>query len=105
MKRGEVWTVARDPVAGREVEATATCVIVSPPEIHDHLDLVVVAPVVPAGLPAGFRVPAKVAGQNGLILLEQVRALDKNRLIRRLDTLDKGTLRAALAVLQTMFAP
>jgi mRNA interferase MazF len=105
VKRGEIWTVTRDPVGGRELESTATCVIVSPPEIHDHLDLVLVAPVTTPRRPAGFRVPTKVAGEDGMILLEQLRALDKARLIRRLDTLDKQTLRAALAVLQTMFAP
>jgi mRNA interferase MazF len=105
VKRGEIWAVARDPIAGREVESTAAGVIVSPPEIHDHLDLVLIAPVASGRAPAAFRVPAKVGGADRIILLEQVRALAKNRLIRRLDTLDKQTLRAALAVLRTMFAP
>ena len=105
MKRGEVWAVTRDPVNGRDIESMATCVIVSPPEIHDHLDLVMVAPVTGGARPAGFRVPAKVAGEDRLILLERIRTLEKARFIRRLDTLDKHTMRAALVVLQMMFAP
>jgi mRNA interferase MazF len=105
VKRGEVWAVAREPVGGHEVEGTATCVIVSPPEIHDHLDLVLVAPIASGSRPAGFRVPAKIAGADSMILLEQIRPFAKHRLIRRLETLDKPTLRAALGVLQAMFAP
>lgn len=105
VKRGEVWAVTRDPVGGREIEAMAACVIVSPPEIHDHLDLVLVAPVTEGSRPAGFRVSARIAGEDRMILLEQVRPLDKGRFIRRLDTLDKQTLKAVLGVLQTMFAP
>ena len=53
--------------------------IVSPPEIHDFLDVAIVAPMTTGSRPAGFRVPIKFAGKNGLVLLEQIRALDKSR--------------------------
>jgi mRNA interferase MazF len=54
--------------------------------------------------PAGFRVPVKFAGKNGLVLLEQIRTLDKSRLVRRLGSVDSRTLTAALAILCEMFA-
>ena len=99
VKRGEVWLSQLDPTRGREIRKTRPCMIVSPPEIHDFLDVAIVAPMTTGSRPTGFRVPVKFAGKNGLVLLEQVRALDKSRLVRRLGSVDSRTLTAALAIL------
>ena len=104
VKRGEVWLVQLDPIRGREIRKTRPCLIVSPPEIHDFLDLVIVAPMTTGSRPAGFRTPVRFGGKHGLVLLEQIRAMDKSRLIRRLGSANTRTLRAVLLTLREMFA-
>ncbi len=104
VKRGEVWLTRLDPTEGREIQKTKPCVIISPPEIHDHLSIVMAAPMTTGSRPAGYRVPVKFTGKEGLILLEQVRALDKRRLVRRLGAIDREALAAVLATLREMFA-
>ena len=104
VKRGEVWLSQLDPTRGREIRKTRPCMIVSPPELHDFLEVAIVAPMTTGSRPTAFRVPVKFAGKNGLVLLEQVRALDKSRLVRRLGSVDSRALTAALAILCEMFA-
>jgi|SRR5215471_5031008 len=104
VKRGEVWLCQLDPTRGREIRKTRPCMIVSPAEIHDFLDIVIVVPMTTGSRPAQFRVPVKLAGRSGLVLLEQIRAIDKSRLARRLGSVDSRTLGAGLAVLREMFA-
>jgi mRNA interferase MazF len=103
MKRGEVWLVRLDPGAAGENDARP-CLVVSPPEIHDHLPVVLVAPMTTAGLPAPYRIAVAFSGQHGLVLLEQVRAVDKQRLVRRVGAVKRETLSAALATLRELFA-
>ncbi len=102
--RGEVWLVVFDPTVGSEIQKTRPCVIVSPPEMHDILRTVLAAPMTTAGRPAPFRVPLRFEDKDGLILLDQIRALDKRRLVRRLGVIDRRTLRTTLARLQDVFA-
>lgn len=104
VKRGEVWLARLDPTEGREIQKTRRCVIVSPPEIHDHLSVVMAAPMTTGSRAAGYRVPVRFSGKNGLILLEQIRVLDKKRLVRRLGAVNRKTIAAALATLREMFA-
>lgn len=101
--RGEVWLAALDPTVGREIRKTRPCLIVSPPEMHDYLRTVIVAPMTTGSHPAPFRVPVSFAGKDGLILLDHVRAIDKQRLARRLGVVERGTLRATLARLRDAF--
>jgi len=103
VKRGEVWLCRLDATRGREIRKTRPCLIVSPEEI-EVLDLTIVAPMTTGSRPAGFRTPIKFAGKSGLILLEQIRAVDKSRLIRKLGSVDARTLSTALAILREMFA-
>jgi len=104
VKRGEVWLTALDPSIGSEIQKTRPCLVVSPPEMHDHLRTVLAAPMTTGSREAGFRVPVRFQGKDGLILLDQVRSLDKTRLIRRLGTVTPKTLIATLAVLRDVFA-
>ena len=104
VKRGEVWLARLDPTEGREIQKTRPCVIVSPPEIHNHLGIVMAAPMTTGSRPAGYRVPVKFGGKEGLILLEQIRVLDKRRLIKRSGAIDREALAALLATLREMFA-
>ncbi len=103
MKRGEVWLVALDPTVGTEIQKTRPCLIVSPDEMNRHLRTVIVAPVTTGSRPTPFRIAVKFQGKQGLVLSEQMRVLDKARLIKRLDKIDVVTLRAVLVVLGYMF--
>ena len=102
--RGEVWLVTLDPTVGREIQKTRPCVVVSPPEINDHLSTVLVAPMTTGSRSAPFRAAVHFKGRTGLILLEQIRAADKVRLAKRLGAIDDAELSAALAILKAMFA-
>jgi mRNA interferase MazF len=101
--RGEVWLAAMDPTIGSETQKTRPCVIVSPPEMNDRLPTIIAAPMTTGSRPAPSRIPVRFHGRSGLILLEQIRALDKRRLIRRLGTITRDTLSATLATVREMF--
>src|SRR4051795_8932846 len=81
--RGEVWLVGLDPTLGSEIQKTRPCVVVSPPELHDHLRTVIVAPMTSKGRPAPVRVPVTFKRKQGLILLDQIRTVDKIRLVKK----------------------
>ena len=104
LARGEIWLVSLDPTVGSEIQKTRPCVIVSPPEINDHLRVCLVAPLTSGSRPAPFRIATEVAGKEGLMLLEQIRSVDSNRLVKKVGQLDRLTLQAALAVLRALFA-
>ena len=103
--RGDVWLVAPDPTVGSEIQKTRPCMVVSPGEMHDHLRTVLVAPMTTASRPAPWRVAIRFDGKNGLILLDQMRALDKQRLVRRLGKTKLETLSITLDCRCEMFAP
>ena len=104
VKRGEIWLVNLDPTIGSEIKKSRPCVVVSPAEMHDHLRTVIVAPMTTKSRPAPFRVPVTHGGQKGLILLDQVRAVDKARLAKRLGAVSAKTLLGTLGTLQEVFA-
>jgi mRNA interferase MazF len=104
VKRGEVWLVNLDPTVGSEIRKTRPCIIVSPAEMHDYLRTVIVAPMTTGSKPVPFRVSTVFQGKGGLILLDQVRALDKVRLVKRLGRVGGKSLLGALSTLQEIFA-
>jgi len=103
VKRGDIWLAALDPTVGSEIQKTRPCLIISPPEIHDHLRTVIVAPMTSGSRPAGFRVPVSFQGVDGLILLEQSRTLDKRRLVKRLGQVPDAVLAQTLRTLREMY--
>ena len=102
--RGEIWLAALDPTLGSEIRKTRPCVIVSPPEMHDFLRTVIVVPMTTGSHPAPYRIPLKFGGKNGLALLDQIRTLDKKRLVKKVGAVSPATLRATLSTLQQTFA-
>ncbi len=104
VKRGEIWLVALDPTVGSEIKKSRPCVIVSPPELNRHLRTVIVAPMTTKGFVAPFRVPVTHAGTKGLIVLDQIRTVDKIRLVKRLGAVNAKTLSTVLITLQEVFA-
>jgi mRNA interferase MazF len=104
VKRGEIWLVNLDPTLGSEIKKARPCVVVSPAEMHDHLRTVIVAPMTTKSRSAPFRISVTHGGQKGLILLDQVRTVDKARLAKRLGTLSPKTLASTLRTLREVFA-
>ena len=102
--RGDIWLVQLDPTLGSEIRKARPCVIVSPAEMHDHLRTVIVAPMTTGAHAAPFRIPISFGGKKGLVLIDQVRALDKARLARRLGAVSSATLSAALRTLRETFS-
>ena len=103
VKRGDIWLVNLDPTVGSEIQKTRPCVVISPAELHDHLRTAIVAPMTSQGFAAPFRVPVTHAGTNGLIVLDQMRTVDKMRLDKKLGAVSAKTLSATLVALQEIF--
>ena len=105
VKTGEVWLACLDPTVGSEIQKTRPCVLISPAEMHDYLRTVIVAPMTTGSRPAGFRIPLTFQGKSGLILLDQIRTLDKSRLVKRVGAVHPATLEKTLRTLQVVFEP
>jgi len=103
MKRFEVWLVGLDPTIGREIKKTRPCVIISPDELA-ALATVIVAPLTSKGFAFPGRIPTTIQGKQGLILLDQMRAVDKKRLYRKLGSVDTQTIEVLCETLQEFFA-
>ena len=108
VRRGDIWLVnlnsALDPTVGSEIQKTRPCLVISPEEMHTHLRTAIVAPMTTGSHPAPFRVAVRHGGKKGLILLDQIRAIDKTRLVKRSGTVGPAVLRATLATLGEIFA-
>ena len=104
VKRGEIWLVNLDPTVGSGIKKSRPCVVVSPAEMHNHLRTVIVAPMTTKSRPAPFRVPVTHSGKKGLILLDQVRTVDKARLAKKLGAVSAKTLSSVLGILQEAFS-
>ncbi len=105
MKPGDIWLAQLDPTLGGEIHKTRPCVVVSPVDMNAHLRTVIVAPMTTGSRPAGFRVALTFQGKQGLIVLDQLRTLDRVRLVKRLGALRPPTLALTLQTLQAMFVP
>jgi mRNA interferase MazF len=103
--RGDVFLVRPDPARGDEIRKIRPCVIVSPDELNAHLRTFIVAPLATGSHPYPYRSSCRFEGRAGCVVLDQIRTIDHNRLVRRLGKLSSSTLAQVLAVLQQMFAP
>jgi mRNA interferase MazF len=104
VKRGQIWIVNLDPTVDSEIKKSRPCVVVSPADTHDHLRSVMVAPMTTKGGPALYRMPVNHGWQKGMTLLDQVRAVDKARLAKRLGAVSAKRLASCLSTLQEVFA-
>ncbi|MEA3095093.1 MAG: mRNA interferase MazF [Caballeronia sp.] len=105
--RGEVWLIEMDelnPTVGSEIQKTRPCVVISPPELHDHLRTVIVAPMTTKSRPAPYRVSVVFSQKKGVVLLDQIRTIDKTRLVKKLGAVPASTLSVTLRTLQEVFA-
>ena len=103
MKRGDVWWVELDAVTDNEILKTRLCLIVSPEEMAG-LGTVVVAPMVRQGQAASFRPAITLKEVSGVLVLDQIRAVETSRLKTRMGRIDDKSLNGVLATLRAMFA-
>jgi mRNA interferase MazF len=104
MNRFEIYLVALDPTEGYEMKKTRPGVIVSPDEMNRHLQTVIIAPMTKRGHGYPSRVPIIFERQSGEIVLDQLRTVDKSRLLKKLGQLDPPTAGQVLSVLAEMFS-
>jgi mRNA interferase MazF len=102
--RGDVFLVSLDPTQGREIRKTRPCVVVSPDELNAHLRTFIVAPLTTGAYSYPFRVPCTFGRRSGHVVLDQIRTVDQERLVKRLGALPLPVLEQALSVLREMFA-
>lgn len=104
VKRFDVYLINLDPTVGKEIKKTRPCLVVSPDEMNRHIGTVIVAPMTTKGRDYPTRVSCRFQGKSGQIVLDQLRAIDKVRLVKRLGRLSDSTQKEVLAVLAEMFA-
>jgi mRNA interferase MazF len=105
INRFDVYLVNLDPTIGSEIKKTRPCLIVSPDEVNHHLRTAIIAPMTTKGLHYPTRVACRFKGKDGQVVLDQLRTVDRVRLVKKLGRLDRRTSAGVLDVLQEMFAP
>jgi mRNA interferase MazF len=102
--RFDVYLVVLDPTSAVEIRKTRPCLVISPDELNHTIGTVIVAPMTTRGRAYPTRVPCAFVGKQGEIALDQIRAVDKQRLIRRLGAIEPATRDMVLATLASLFA-
>ncbi len=105
VSRFDVYLIRLDPTQGREIRKTRPCLIISPDEMNQHIDTVIIAPMTTKGRPYPTRVPVRFKGKSGQIVLDQIRTVDKSRLVKRVGKIDELTRTQVLTLLAELFAP
>ncbi len=104
VRRFEVYLVNLDPTIGSEIQKTRPCLIISPDEMNAHIATVIVAPMTTKGRPYPTRVSCRFQGKEGQVVLDQIRTIDKARLVKKLGRIATDTQKQVLAVLAELFA-
>ena len=104
VSRFEVYLVNLDPTMGSEIRKKRPCAVLSPDEMNQHIRTVIVAPMTTKGQAYPTRVECRFRGKLGQVVLDQIRTVDKPRLVKRLGRLDRRTADRVLSVLGEMFA-
>ena len=103
ISRGEVYLVQLDPTRGSEIRKTRPCLVVSPNELNRHLRTVIVAPLTTGGHAYPWRATCRFQNRAGFVAVDQLRAVDTERLVSRLGRIAPRTVASVLAILQEMF--
>ncbi len=103
VNRFDIYVVSLDPTLGSEIKKTRPCVVISPDEMNHNINTVIIAPMTSSIKKYPTRVPIEFHGKKGQIVLDQIRTVDKARLIKKIGRLKKTTYDKLLIVLQDMF--
>ena len=104
VKRFEVYLVNLDPTVGSEIQKTRPCLVISPDEMNDHIATVIVAPMTTKGREYPTRIVCRFQDKDGQVVLDQIRTVDKIRLVKKLGKISPITQKAVIAALAEMFA-
>jgi len=104
VKRFDVYLINLDPTVGSEIQKTRPCLVVSPDEMNHHIRTVIVAPMTSGGKDYPTRVSCTFRKKQGQVVLDQIRTLDKSRLLKKLGTIDSKAQLEVISTLQRMFA-
>ncbi|MGH8396973.1 MAG: type II toxin-antitoxin system PemK/MazF family toxin [Gammaproteobacteria bacterium] len=104
IKRFDIFLVNLDPTLGHEIRKTRPCIVISPDEMNRHIGTTIVAPMTTHGHEYPTRVPILFKRKRGQIVLDQIRTVDKLRLVKHLGKLDAPTASRVLTVLSELFA-
>jgi mRNA interferase MazF len=105
IKRFDVYLVNLDPTIGSEIRKARPCLIISPDEMNRYIATVIVAPMTTKGRDYPTRVQCAFKGKEGQVVLDQLRTVDKSRLVQKLGRIDQQTQEEILSILAEMFAP
>jgi len=105
VKRFEVYLISLDPIQGKEIKKTRPCLIISPDEMNRFIATVIVAPMATQGHDYPTRVSCEFQGKQGQIVLDQIRTVDKSRLLQKLGEIERDVQTNVLAALSEIFAP
>jgi mRNA interferase MazF len=104
VRRFDVFLVSLDPTVGSEIQKSRPCLIISPDEMNRYIQTVIIAPMTTRGRKYPTRIACEFQRKQGQIVLDQIRTVDKARLLRKLGRVDNQTQREVLSVLQEMFS-
>ncbi len=100
----DVFLVNLDPTVGSEIQKTRPCLVISPDEMNRNIRTVIIAPMTSSGKDYPTRVACTFQKKQGQIVLDQIRTIDKNRLLKKLGTIDSQTQLDTISILQRVFA-
>jgi len=103
-RRFEVYLINLDPTVGSEIRKTRPCLVISPDEMNAHIATVIVAPMTTQGRAYPTRVSCKFQGKDGQIILDQIRTVDKTRLVKKMGTISAAAQKSVLTILAEIFA-
>jgi len=104
VQRFDVFLVNLDPTVGREIQKTRPCVVISPNEMNRQIATVIIAPMTTQGRDYPTRIACQFQGKTGQIVLDQIRTVDKTRLVKRLGQISPDEQKQVLELLAEMFA-
>jgi len=102
MKQYDIYLISLDPAVGHEIKKSRPCVVISPDEMNQHISTVIIAPMTTKSHPYPTRVPVEFKGKEGWIMLDQIRTVDKQRLVAKLGQLRPSLIKKVKAVIQEM---
>ena len=104
VKRFEVYLINLDPTIGHEIKKTRSCLVISPNEMNQYISTVIIAPMTTKGPKYPTRVTCIFQGKKGQIILDQIRTVDKKRLVKKIGTISASAQETTLQILQELFA-
>lgn len=104
VKRFDVFLVNLDPTVGSEIQKTRPCIVISPNEMNQYIATVIIAPMTTKGRQYPTRVACQFQGKDGQIVLDQIRTVDKKRLVKKLGQISQDEQQMLLSILAEMFA-